>query len=122
MSRREIQSEVLVKRIAGLALSALLCSSVVVLAQDSAKPDSMKKDSTMKMETCKGTITKMDKDAKMMTMKDAKGKESTCYWNDSTKVTGEMKEGAMATVKCEMQGDKMMAKEVHVMGEKKGKM
>ena len=110
------------KRIAGLALSALLCSGAIALAQDSMKHDSMKKDSGMKMETCKGTITKMDKDARMMTMKDAKGKESTCYWNDSTKVTGEMKEGAMATVKCEMQGDKMMAREVHMMSEKKGKM
>lgn len=113
------------KRIAGLALSALLCSSVVVLAQDSMKHDSMKKDSSMsssKMAACKGTITKMDKDAKMMTMKESNGKESTCYWNDSTKMTGEMKEGAKATVKCEMQGDKMMAKEIHVMGDKKGKM
>ncbi len=113
------------KRVATLALSALLCSSVVALAQDSMKHDSMKKGDSMKsgrMMTCRGTVTKMDQSARTMTMKDSKGKESTCYWDDSTKVTGEMKEGAMATVKCEMHGDKMMAKEVRMMPEKKGKM
>ena len=110
------------KRLALLALSALLCTGAVALADEAMKSGSMKKDEGMKsadMTTCKGTITKMDKDGKMMMMKDAKGKESTCYWDDSTKVTGDMKVGAKATVKCDMKDGKMMAKEVTVMGEKK---
>ena len=110
------------KRLATLALSALLCTGSVALADDAMKSGSMKKDEKMaasKMVTCKGTITKMDKDGKMMMMKDAKGKEETCYWDDSTKVTGEMKEGAMATVKCDMKDGKMMAKSVTVMSGKK---
>lgn len=108
------------KRIATIVLSALLCTGAIALAQDSMKKDSGMKSS--KMETCKGTITKMDKGAKMMTMKEANGKDSTCYWDDSTKVTGEMKEGAMAAVHCEMKDGKMMARDIKVMGEKKGKM
>jgi hypothetical protein len=116
--------EVPVKRLAILALSALLCTSALAFADEAVKQDSMKKEGMKsdKMMACKGTITKMDKDAKMMTMKDAKGKESTCYWDDSTKVTGEMKEGEMATVKCDMKDGKMMAKEVKMMGAKKEKM
>jgi hypothetical protein len=116
--------EVLVKRLAILALSALLCTSALAFADEAMKQDSMKKEGMKsdKMMTCKGTITKMDKAAKMMTMKDAKGKEETCYWDDSTKVMGDMEEGKKATVKCEMQGDKMMAKEVKMMGAKKEKM
>lgn len=113
------------KRLAALTIAAVLCTGLVAWAQDSMKSDdSMKKDSGMKsskMMACRGTITKMDKDAKMMTMKDSKGKEETCYWDDSTKVKGEMKEGAMASVKCEMKDGKMMAKQVTMMGEKKGK-
>lgn len=113
------------KRLGILVLPALLCTAAFAWAGDSMKKDdSMQHDSMKsgKMMTCKGTIVKMDKDAKMMTMKEAGGKSSTCYWDDSTKVTGEMKEGAMATVHCEMHGDKMMAREIHMMGEKKGKM
>ena len=62
-----------------------------------------------KMMTAKGTVMKMDKDAKMMTMKSSKGKEMTMYWDDSTKVMGDMKEGSMATVHYMMHDGKMMA-------------
>ena len=62
-----------------------------------------------KKMTAKGTVTKLDKDGKMMMMKDKAGKEMTMYWDDSTKVTGDMKEGDMATVHYMMNGDKMMA-------------
>jgi hypothetical protein len=105
------------KRLALLALSVLVCSGVIALADDATKMGSAKNGDI----TCHGTITKIDKTAKMMTMKDAKGVESTCYWDDSTKVTGEAKEGAMATVKCEMKDGKMRAKELTVEAPK-GKM
>ena len=101
------------KKLFTLALSALLCTAAVVKAEDAMKKDDAKK-STMsaKMMTAHGTVTKIDKDGKMMMMKDKDGKEMTMYWDDSTKVKGDMKEGDMATVKYMMHGDKMMAHSV----------
>jgi Cu/Ag efflux protein CusF len=106
-----------VKRLGPLAFSLLLCTGSVAFAQESMKSDQGMKSSTKTM-MCKGTITKMDKDGKTMTVKEASGKEMTCNWDDSTKVTGELKEGAMVSAKCTMQGDKMMVKEVKVMKSK----
>jgi hypothetical protein len=107
-----------VKRLAALALSALLCTSAVAFAQESMK----KEEGATKVMACKGTITKLDKAGKMMTVKEANGKEMTCNWDDSTKVMGEMKEGAMVSAKCTMKGDKMMVTSVKVMEPKKDKM
>jgi hypothetical protein len=119
-ARRDKWLEDFVKRLAFLAFASLLCFGASVRADDAMKKDDGMK--SMHMMTCKGTITKMDKDGKMMVMKDAKGKETTCYWDANTKVTGDMKEGAMATVKCTMNGDKMMATDVHMWSDKKAKM
>jgi hypothetical protein len=104
-----------VKKLLTLALSTVLCTAAVVAAQDSMKKDDMKKDSGMKSEKtmmATGTVTKIDKDGKMMMMKDKAGKEMMMYWDDTTKVKGEMMEGHMATVHYMMNGDKMMAHSV----------
>ncbi len=105
-----------------LFLSLTLCTGAVLFADDSMKKDdSMKSDSMKsgKMMTAKGTIMKMDHDAKMMTMKSSKGKEMTMYWDDSTKVMGDMKEGSMATVHYMMHDGKMMAHDVKMSGDMK---
>jgi hypothetical protein len=103
-----------VKKLFTLALSALLCTAAVVKAEDAMKKDDAKKGTMTsgKMMTAHGTVTKIDKDGKMMMMTDKAGKEMTMYWDDSTKVKGDMKEGDMATVKYMMSGDKMMAHSV----------
>jgi len=113
------------KRALILSLAFLLCTGAALLADDTMKKDdTMKSDSmkSAKMMTAKGTITKMDKDGKMMTMKNAKGKEMTMYWDDSTKVTGDMAEGSMATVHYMMHDGKMMAHDVKMHGEMKSDM
>ena len=117
------------RRLAGSLLKLLLCTGLLtgaaLLADDTMKKDdTMKSDSmkSAKMMTAKGTITKMDKDGKMMMMKNAKGKEMTMYWDDSTKVTGDMKEGSMATVHYMMSGGKMMAHDVMMHSDMKSDM
>jgi hypothetical protein len=103
------------KRLLTLILSLTLCTGAVLFADDTMKKDdSMKSDSmkSAKMMTAKGTIMKMDKGSRMMTMKSSKGKEMTMYWDDSTKVEGDMMEGSMATVHYMMHDGKMMAHDV----------
>jgi len=111
------------KRFLSLCLALSICTGAVVFADDTMKKDdSMKSDSmkSTKMMTAKGTIMKMDKDSKMMTMKNAKGKEMTMYWDDSTKMMGDMKEGSMATVHYMMHDGKMMAHDVKMSSDMKG--
>jgi hypothetical protein len=125
-SRPFLKEDFPMKRALTLSLALLLCTGAVLLADDTMKKDdTMKSGGAMqpaKMMTAKGTITKMDKDGKSMTVKNAKGKEMTMYWDDSTKVTGDMKEGSMATVHYMMSGGKMMAHQVMMQSDMKSEM
>lgn len=125
--------EVLVKRFLTLLSVVTLCAGALAFGQDAAKKDEpmkskdMKSDSMksgsmkhMKMMSAKGTVTKLDKDGKMMMVKDSKGKEMTMYWDDSTKVTGDMMEGSKAHVHYMMRDGKMMAHDVTMMSDRKG--
>lgn len=97
------------KKILALSVVAVLCA-VVVLAGD---------EKMGKMN--EGTISKMDMAGKMMMVKDSAGKETTVYWNDTTKVSGdEMKEGALVHWAGSEKDGKMWATKVHV-GEMKMK-
>ena len=114
------------KRFLNLCLALSFCTGPVLFADEMKKDDSMKSDGmksdsmkSAKMMTASGTVMKMDKDAKMMTMKSSKGKEMTMYWDDSTKMTGDMKEGSMATVHYMMHDGKMMAHDVKMSGDMK---
>lgn len=97
------------KKILALSVVAVFCA-VASLAGDEKMGD--KKPMGKANE---GTITKVDSAGKMMTVKDSAGKETTVYWNDSTKVGGdEMKEGAVVHWRGEEKDGKMMATWVHV--------
>ena len=103
-----------------------LCAGALALGQepmkhdDSMKSKDMKSESMMKsgdvrhmkMMSATGTVTRMDKDGRMMMMKDAKGKEMTMYWDDSTKVKGDMMEGSRMHVHYMMRDGRMMAHDV----------
>ncbi len=100
------------KKILALSVVAVLCA-VVTLAGDEKMGD--------KKPMNEGTITKVDMAGKMMTVKDSAGKETTVYWNDTTKVSGdEMKEGAVVHWAGAEKDGKMWATKVHV-GEMKMK-
>jgi len=72
----------MMKRVLALCVVLAVCLGSAVLAQDSEKSEKM----AGKMVT--GTVTKVDSTAKMMTVRDNTGKETTVYWDDSTKVDG----------------------------------
>ncbi len=97
------------KKVFALSLVAVLCLAVVAVAGD----DKMGKG---KMDgATEGTVSKLDMTGKMMMVKDSAGKESTIYWNDSTKVEGgELKEGALVHYKGAEKDGKMWATWVHV--------
>ncbi|HEY1251109.1 MAG TPA: hypothetical protein VGH97_07940 [Thermoanaerobaculia bacterium] len=61
-----------------------------------------------------GTITKVDMAGKSMVVKGADGKETTLYWNDTTKLQGTPKEGEMVHYKAAEKDGKSWASWVHV--------
>ena len=94
------------KRILALSVVAALCAIVALAGDEKQKPMG-------KMN--QGVITKMDSAGKMMMVKDATGKETAVYWNDTTKVSGDaMKEGAMVHWAGMEKDGKMWATKVHV--------
>ncbi len=62
----------------------------------------------------RGTITKIDTAGKVMTVKGSDGKETAVYWNDTTKVEGELKEGVVVHYKGETKDGKLWASWLHV--------
>ncbi len=121
------------KRVFTLFSALTLCAGALALGQepmkhdDSMKSKDMKSESMMKsgdmkhmkMMSATGTVTKMDKDGRMMMMKDASGKEMTMYWDDSTKVKGDMMEGSGTHVHYMMRDGKMMAHDVTMTSHRK---
>jgi hypothetical protein len=92
------------KKVWTLSLVAVLCLAVAAFAGD-------EKTGAKPMED---KITKVDLAAKV-TVNGAAGKETTIYWNDSTKVEGGgLKEGETVHVKATQKDGKMWASWVHV--------
>ena len=100
------------RRALALGVAAVLCMAVVALAGDDKMGGDKGKMGGKMME---GTISKVDMAGKMMMVKDADGKESAVYWNDTTKVEGgDLKEGSKVHYKGETKDGKMWASWVHV--------
>jgi hypothetical protein len=96
------------KKLWAVALIAAVCLAVVAIADE-------KKMDRMSGKSMEATITKVDMSGKMMTVKDAAGKETTIYWSDSTKLEGgTMKEGETVHVKASEKDGKMWATWIHV--------
>ena len=92
------------KKILALSVAAVICLSVVAFAGHD-KGDHKQG----------GTITKLNVDGKVMTVKDKDGKEWEINWNDSTKVEGsELKEGEIVHFKATEKDGKFWATWVHV--------
>src|SRR5215470_7826751 len=96
------------KKILALSVLVAFCAVVALAGDEKMGEKHMGK-------AHEGTITKMDSAGKMMMVKDADGKETAVYWNDSTKVAGdEMKEGAKVHWTGAEKDGKMWASWVHV--------
>ncbi|HYX19703.1 MAG TPA: DUF5666 domain-containing protein, partial [Thermoanaerobaculia bacterium] len=56
----------------------------------------------------------VDNSGKSFTVKDDSGKETTVFWDSSTKVSGDLKVGSMVTVQSSQSSGKTMASSVEV--------
>lgn len=90
------------KKVLALAVVAVFCAVVGLAGQH------------MDGKAISGTISKVDMAGKSMVVKTADGKETTIYWNDTTKVQGTPKEGEMVHVKAAEKDGKAWASSVHV--------
>jgi hypothetical protein len=84
------------------------------MAQD--KPsDSQNSKSMQSASSIHGTITSVDNSGKSFMVKDeSTGKETTVYWDSSTKLTGDLKVGSMVTVQSSQSSGRTMATSIEV--------
>jgi len=108
-----------------LLLSAAFVSAfafaAAAMAQDhpsSDKPSDSQNSKSMQNQSAspmRGTITSVDNSGKSFTMKDdTTGKETTVYWDSSTKLSGDLKVGSMVTVQSSQSSGKTMATSIEV--------
>jgi Domain of unknown function (DUF5666) len=90
------------KKVLALAVIAVFCAVVGLANQP------------MEGKGVEGTISKVDMAGKSFVVKTADGKETTYYWNDTTKVQGTLKEGETVHVQAAEKDGKMWASAVHV--------
>jgi len=93
------------KKAFAVTLALMLCLSAIALAADN--------DKSMQ-GAVSGTITKVDNAAKTLTIKEASGNETTVYWDEATKVNGDLKEGSMATVSVSDKDGRKLATSINV--------
>ena len=92
------------KKVWALSLVAVLCGVAAAVAGDDK----------MASKPMEGKIVKLDAAAKAMMVRDAAGKEAAIYWNDTTRVEGEMKEGQIVHYKATEKDGKLWASWIHV--------
>jgi hypothetical protein len=106
-----------------LLLSAALVSAfafaTAAMAQDKPSSDrpSDSQGSSKSMQSASsihGTITSVDNSGKSFTVKDDSGKETTVYWDNTTKLSGDLKVGSMVTVQSSQSSGKTMASSIEV--------
>src|SRR5262245_41362063 len=56
-----------------------------------------------------GVVSQVDMNAKSMVIKDATGNEVTVYWNEATKVNGDLREGSTVKIDTREQDGKTWA-------------
>ena len=86
------------RRVGVLSLAVLLCISALAAAED-----------------LEGTIRRVNREEKWMSVANASGQETRIYWNDATRVEGgDLKEGRSVSFKAIPKDGKLLATWVHV--------
>jgi hypothetical protein len=106
------------KKVSVLALTAVLVLSAAAIAAPAAR-STQDNPSSSSMKSMRGTISSVDNGAKSFVVKDANGKEATVFWNDATRLSGELATGATVVVQTSMQDGKTVATSIQVSGAKK---
>jgi hypothetical protein len=97
-----VEQEEFMKKVLALSVILAFCAVVGLANQH------------MEGKAVEGTISKVDMAGKSFVVKTADGKETTFYWNDTTKLQGTLKEGEMVHIKAAEKDGKMTASWVHV--------
>jgi Cu/Ag efflux protein CusF len=108
------------KRSLVLALAlAFSLSAVATVSAQSTQDSSKSQPSQSSMKSLRGTVSSVDNTAKSFVVKDSSGKEVTVFWTDSTRMSGDLKEGSSVDIQTSDQGGKMVATSVDVQAAKK---
>ncbi len=107
------------KKVSVLALTAVLvlATAAIALPQDTSK--SQDNPSATASKSMRGTISSVDNSAKSFVVKDSNGTETTVFWNDATRLSGELAPGAAVVIQTSMQDGKTVATAIQVSGAKK---
>jgi len=98
------------KRMLAASAIALVCLATLAVAA----PDPSASDS----KTISGVISKVDMAGKSMVIKDASGNDVTVFWNDATRVSGDLREGSSVKVETKAQDGKTWATSIDVQAKK----
>lgn len=105
------------------AIAAALAATTAIAQekpQDPTAPEARQSTSQQApAATMKGTVSSVDQSGKSFVIKDEAGKETTVYWDASTKVNGDLKPGSMVSIQTTDQGGKVMATSIDAKGAKK---
>ena len=101
-----------------LAMVSAFALATAAMAQDkpsSDRPSDSQSSQKASPASIHGTITSVDQSAKSFTVKDeATGKETTVYWDSSTKLSGDLKVGSMVMVQSTDSSGRKLATSVEV--------
>lgn len=86
--------------------------------QDPSRPAPQEMGQQHATSSLRGTIASLDHQAKSFIIRDDSGKEVTVFWNDTTKLNGDLKEGATVSVEARDEGGRMTATSIQVSSKK----
>ncbi len=98
------------KRLVAMSAIALVCLATLAVAA----PDPSRSES----KTISGVISHVDMTAKSLVVKDSSGNEVTVFWNDATRVSGDLREGSNVRVETKDQDGKTWATSIDVSAKK----
>jgi len=96
--------------VAAMSALALVCLATLAVAA----PDPSQSDT----KSVSGVISRVDMNAKSMVVKDASGNEVTVYWNEATRVSGDLREGSTVKIDTREQDGKTWATSIDVQAKK----
>jgi Cu/Ag efflux protein CusF len=108
------------KILALLMVVGFAAATALAAAQQMPREKAGEQKAPAPAKSLRGTIAQVDNNAKSLTLKDDSGKETTVFWNDTTKIDGgELKEGVTVSLETTQQDGKTLATSIKVTGAKK---
>ena len=103
------------------AIASALAAAAIAVPQDRPQdPNAGQRSQSSQPASLHGSVTSVDNASKSFVVKDdATGKETTVYWDGSTKMNGELKVGSMVTVQSSDSSGKTLATTIDIKSAKK---